>query len=105
MGRGMSGCRVKGRVMASVLRARARRGRLRVAALLAAATLLTLTVPLRAVAADDTDFEQQVLFKASQDPGYSCFRIPAIVKSARGTLLAFAEGRVNNCGDAGDIDL
>ncbi|GAA0477536.1 sialidase family protein [Streptomyces olivaceiscleroticus] len=48
---------------------------------------------------------QQVLFKASQEKGYSCFRIPAIVTTPRGTLLAFAEGRVNNCGDAGDIDL
>lgn len=52
-----------------------------------------------------TDFEQQVLFKSSQEQGYSCFRIPAIVKTVEGTLLAFAEGRVDNCGDAGDIDL
>ncbi|MGW3118699.1 exo-alpha-sialidase [Streptomyces sp. NPDC001107] len=52
-----------------------------------------------------SEFEQQVIFKASQDPGYSCFRIPAIVKSADGTLLAFAEGRIRNCGDAGDIDI
>jgi sialidase-1 len=50
-------------------------------------------------------FDQQVLFKASQDPGYSCFRIPAIVKSTHGALLAFAEGRIDNCGDTGDIDL
>lgn len=50
-------------------------------------------------------FEQQVLFRAGQDPGYACFRIPAIVKSTDGTLLAFAEGRVLNCGDAGDIDI
>ncbi|MEV6943535.1 sialidase family protein [Streptomyces sp. NPDC051172] len=50
-------------------------------------------------------FEQQVVFRASQDPGYACFRIPAVVKSADGTLLAFAEGRVRNCGDAGDIDI
>ncbi|MEU5576475.1 exo-alpha-sialidase [Streptomyces huasconensis] len=50
-------------------------------------------------------FEEQVLFKASQDPGYACFRIPAVVRTVKGTLLAFAEGRVDNCGDAGDIDL
>ncbi|MER7169847.1 sialidase family protein [Streptomyces mesophilus] len=50
-------------------------------------------------------FEQQVLFKASQDPGYACYRIPAIVKTTKGTLLAFAEGRVDDCSDAGDIDL
>ncbi|MFH8466427.1 exo-alpha-sialidase [Streptomyces sp. NPDC017991] len=50
-------------------------------------------------------FEQQVLFKASQDPGYACFRIPAVVRTTKGTLLAFAEGRVNDCSDAGDIDI
>ncbi|MBV1936481.1 exo-alpha-sialidase [Streptomyces sp. BV286] len=50
-------------------------------------------------------FEQQVLFKASQDPGYACFRIPAVVRTTKGTLLAFAEGRVDDCGDAGDIDI
>ncbi|MFF4523003.1 exo-alpha-sialidase [Streptomyces bluensis] len=50
-------------------------------------------------------FDQQVLFKASQDPGYACFRIPAIVRTTKGTLLAFAEGRVLNCGDAADIDI
>ncbi|MER5821612.1 sialidase family protein, partial [Streptomyces mirabilis] len=50
-------------------------------------------------------FEQQVLFRASQDPGYACFRIPAVVRSTHGTLLAFAEGRVHDCGDAGDIDI
>ncbi|MGX1911878.1 exo-alpha-sialidase [Streptomyces phaeochromogenes] len=50
-------------------------------------------------------FEQQVLFKASQDPGYACYRIPAVVKTTKGTLLAFAEGRVNDCSDAGDIDI
>lgn len=37
--------------------------------------------------------------------GYLCFRIPAVVCTPQGSLLAFAEGRKNNCGDAGDIDL
>ncbi|MET8677381.1 sialidase family protein [Streptomyces sp. NPDC004647] len=90
---------------------RGRRPR-RLWALLATAALLSPTATLEnAAAAEDpaaaprTGFEQQVLFKASQDPGYSCFRIPAVVKSTHGTLLAFAEGRVKNCGDAADIDI
>ncbi|MFF3482839.1 exo-alpha-sialidase [Streptomyces sp. NPDC002701] len=61
--------------------------------------------PGPAAASAETAFDQQVLFKASQDPGYACFRIPAVVRTNEGTLLAFAEGRVNDCSDAGDIDL
>jgi sialidase-1 len=44
------------------------------------------------------------LYKSGEN-GYSCFRIPAIVTTTKGTVLAFAEARKNNCGDAGDIDL
>ncbi|MGA0555975.1 sialidase family protein [Larkinella sp. VNQ87] len=39
------------------------------------------------------------------DNGYQCYRIPAIVKSPDGHLLAFAEGRRKDCDDFGDIDL
>ncbi|MER5663136.1 sialidase family protein [Streptomyces mirabilis] len=76
----------------------------------AALCVLALPSPARADAPDTANasgalFEQQVLFRASQDPGYACFRIPAVVRSTHGTLLAFAEGRVHDCGDAGDIDI
>jgi sialidase-1 len=38
--------------------------------------------------------------------GYSVFRIPALAREAStGTLLAFAEGRVDGEGDSGNIDL
>ncbi|WP_432118302.1 exo-alpha-sialidase [Streptomyces sp. bgisy032] len=75
-------------------------------AVLAAAALLAPSGPAHGQPAPQTpEFEQQVLFKASQDPGYACFRIPAIVRTTAGTLLAFAEGRVLNCGDAADIDI
>ncbi|MGW7407735.1 exo-alpha-sialidase [Streptomyces sp. NPDC054833] len=85
------------------------RARLRatLAAAFAAAALSVLPNPAHAAqpAADNPDFEQQILFRASQDPGYACFRIPAVVQTTDGTLLAFAEGRVLNCGDAADIDI
>ncbi|MFD9075271.1 exo-alpha-sialidase [Streptomyces lasiicapitis] len=87
--------------------------RRRAVAALTATALAALALPpaLSGGSAEAADkaprapFDQQILFKASQDPGYSCFRIPAIVKTVKGTLLAFAEGRVNDCSDAGDIDL
>lgn len=44
------------------------------------------------------------IYKAGE-AGYNCFRIPAIVKTTKNTMLAFAEARVKNCGDAGDIDI
>lgn len=84
------------------------RARLRstLTAVLTTAALLALPSPAQAQpTAESQGFEQQVLFKASQDPGYACFRIPAVVKTTKGTLLAFAEGRVNDCSDAGDIDI
>ncbi|SED79317.1 sialidase-1 [Streptomyces sp. 2112.3] len=112
--------------MTSVLRAHPsprRRPRRRAVALLTALTATALallpTAPAHAMPDRASDsarataaapsptggFEQQILFKASQEQGYFCFRIPAVVKSVRGTLLAFAEGRRHDCGDAGDIDL
>ncbi|WP_190190517.1 sialidase family protein [Streptomyces minutiscleroticus] len=91
--------------MPSRLRARLRST---FATALAAASLMSLPVPAHAGAParpDTAGFGEQILFKASQDPGYACFRIPAVVRTADGTLLAFAEGRVHDCGDSGDIDI
>ncbi|MEW2167388.1 sialidase family protein [Streptomyces sp. NPDC007084] len=86
------------------IRTRTRTGVL-LTTLLATTAVTPLTLPVTAHAAAPGAFEQQVLFKASQDPGYACFRIPSVVRTTAGTLLAFAEGRVLNCGDAADIDI
>ncbi|MGH9630615.1 MAG: sialidase family protein [Bryobacteraceae bacterium] len=44
------------------------------------------------------------VFTSGQD-GYHTYRIPAIVQTRKGTLLAFCEGRKSGQGDAGNIDL
>ncbi len=50
------------------------------------------------------DVRQVEVFQAGQD-GYHTYRIPALIATKRGTLLAFCEGRRNGRGDSGDIDL
>jgi sialidase-1 len=49
-------------------------------------------------------FEQAEVFVAGTN-GYHTYRIPAIVASKKGTVLAFCEGRKNGRGDTGRIDL
>ena len=37
--------------------------------------------------------------------GYHTYRIPSLIVTAKGTVLAFAEGRKSGAADSGDIDL
>ncbi|MFE5118057.1 exo-alpha-sialidase [Streptomyces sp. NPDC056669] len=49
-------------------------------------------------------YEVSVPFRANTE-GYASYRIPAVVLTRAGTLLAFAEGRVDSSADHGRIDL
>jgi sialidase-1 len=44
------------------------------------------------------------VFRAGEG-GYHTYRIPALLTTPKGTLLAFCEGRKNSTSDSGDIDL
>ncbi|GLZ13464.1 neuramidase [Actinomadura sp. NBRC 104425] len=66
--------------------------------------LAAAPAPHAAASAARPYIDEQVLFEQG-DFGYACFRIPAVVRATDGTVLAFAEGRVADCGDDGDIDL
>jgi len=46
----------------------------------------------------------KVLFRAG-DRGYACYRIPALVTTKRGTILALCEARKHSGSDSGDIDV
>lgn len=61
-----------------------------------------LIVVAKAPAQDDK--ARLALFVAGQG-GYASYRIPSLLTTPHGTLLAFCEGRKNSGADAGDIDL
>jgi sialidase-1 len=50
------------------------------------------------------DVEKIVVFRSGRD-GYHTYRIPALVVTTEGTVLAFCEGRKTSSADHGDIDL
>ena len=66
-------------------------------------TLSLLLLPLAASFAA-AEIDEQILFKSGEE-GYSYYRIPSIIESKKGTLLAFCEARKDHRGDSGNIDL
>src|SRR5262249_33493084 len=65
--------------------------------------ILVLVAAAGPVAADSIP-DEQVLFKVG-DGGYHTYRIPSLIVTNGGVLLAFCEGRKSGRGDTGDIDL
>jgi sialidase-1 len=61
--------------------------------------------PPRAAGAQSPDALVQVDVFVSGKDGYHTYRIPSIVRTPKGTLIAVCEGRKNGRGDSGDIDL
>jgi sialidase-1 len=59
---------------------------------------------LLSTAAWTASLTQVEVFHAGQG-GYHTYRIPALLTTPKGTLLAFCEGRKNSSSDSGDIDL
>ncbi len=57
-----------------------------------------------ASSADDAGVTRAPVFVSGRD-GYHTFRIPAVVRSSRGVLLVFCEGRKDGSSDTGDIDV
>lgn len=72
---------------------------------LAVCLSLIMTMAMGMVRAEprEAPADTMVLFRAGT-AGYDNFRIPALIRAADGTLVAFCEGR-KKMGDAGDIDV
>jgi sialidase-1 len=62
---------------------------------------LLLAVPAAGLAAD---LEQTPAFVSGRD-GYHTYRIPSLIVTKKGTLLAFCEVRKKSASDTGDIDV
>ena len=66
--------------------------------------LISLALSAVSVAEAFPPIEQTPIFVSGQE-GYHTYRIPSLIATRKGALLAFCEGRKSSSGDSGDIDL
>ena len=66
--------------------------------------LLALVLACSIVPLAGAEPVQEAVFTAGEG-GYHTYRIPSVIVTRNGTVLAFCEGRKSGRGDAGDIDL
>lgn len=67
-------------------------------------TIVVLFALLACASVQSTEPERINVFTAG-DGEYHTYRIPSVIVTKKGTVLAFCEGRKKNRSDAGDIDL
>ena len=67
--------------------------------------ILVALFNVSAIAAEDEIEISRVDVFVSGKDGYHTYRIPSIISTTSGSVLAFCEGRKNSRGDSGDIDL
>jgi sialidase-1 len=63
-----------------------------------------LLVGVLAALADGAGVREHDLFVSGKE-GYHTFRIPSLLVTPKGTILAFCEGRKKGRGDSGNIDV
>ena len=66
--------------------------------------LAFLIISIQSTCAQPIVSDQKTLFAAGEN-GYESYRIPALIKTKKGALLAFCEGRKEGKSDAGNIDI
>jgi len=67
-------------------------------------SLLALLAAQGAARARKPHYAKTIVYRAGEE-GFHTYRIPALIETRKGTLLAFCEGRRNSRSDTGDIDI
>lgn len=67
--------------------------------------ICVLALPCGSPAAAAPAAPEELEVYVAREGGYHTYRIPSVIVTGKGTVLAFCEGRKKGSGDSGDIDL